>query len=515
MTQLKEKAEFGDFQTPHGLANSVCSFLAAEGVRPASLLEPTCGVGNFLFAAIDGFESIEQAVGVEINPERLRQAGEILGRRPEAGKIKLVEADFFATDWQQIIRDLPEPILVLGNPPWVTNAHLGAIGGKNLPRKANFQKHRGLDAITGKSNFDISEWMLIRLLEGMNGRYGTLAMLCKSSTARRVLSYAWKNAIALERSKSCAIDANLHFDAAVDAVLLVTHLRPGARSREAEVFGRLSERQAKAVIGESDGVLLADVAAYRHFKHLCGTEWLKWRSGIKHDCAKVMELSREGERYRNGFGELVELEDTYVYPMLKSSSVANGGETAQNRFMLVPQTAVGEHTEPIRQKGPRTWAYLQSHAERLDKRASSIYRKRPPFSIFGVGDYSFAPWKVAISGFYAKLNFLVVGPRHGKPVVLDDTSYFLPCRSEDEAIYLASLLNSPVARSFYGSFIFWDSKRPITAEVLRRLDLRRLAKELRSEEMFDLFFQRPDGGPAVTAPGAPSGCEAQLGLWTN
>jgi len=38
---------------------------------------------------------------------------------------------------------------------------------ENLPKKSNFQGLRGLDARTGKSNFDIAEWMLIRLIEAL------------------------------------------------------------------------------------------------------------------------------------------------------------------------------------------------------------------------------------------------------------------------------------------------------------------------------------------------------------
>ncbi len=100
--------------------------------------------------------------------------------------------------------------------------------------------------------------------------------------------------------------------------------------------------------------------------------------------------------------------------------------------------------------------------------------------MFGVGDYAFAPWKVAISGFYKDLQFTVVGPHAGKPVVLDDTCYFVPCRSEEEARYVASLLNSVPAREFYSATIFWDAKRPVTIETLERLDLSALAIELGS-----------------------------------
>jgi len=476
------------------------------------MLEPTCGLGSFLFAGLDEFESIQKAVGADINADYIERAQAILRGREDADRVNLVQADFFSTDWKRVLAELPEPILVLGNPPWVTNAHLGALGSRNLPSKSNFQKHSGLDALTGKANFDISEWMLIRLLEGMNGRRGTLAMLCKSSTARKTLCYAWKNGIALEESAIYGIDADLHFDAAVDAALLVAHCRPGVHDQVAKVYRHLRETREERVIGYEDQMLLADIAAYQRWKHLCGCETRKWRSGIKHDCAKVMELRREGQKYRNGFGQLVELEDTYVYPMLKSSNVAKGGTRSQSRVMIVTQKTVGEHTNHIQEDAPATWAYLESRADVLSKRASSIYRGRPIFSVFGVGDYTFAPWKVAISGFYKKLAFVTVGPVNGKPVVLDDTSYFLPCQTKEQADYLASLLNSPTAQSFYRAFVFWDSKRPITAELLRRLDLRRLAKELGSEAKFNACFGKPEtSGECATRRRKRDG--AQLELW--
>jgi hypothetical protein len=515
VTRKKEKAEYGDFQTPPGLAQAVCALLANHGEQPAALLEPTCGLGNFLFAGLDQFPGIQLTLGADVNTEHLKRARAVLQRRRDADRVRLTHANFFATDWKLVASGLPEPILVLGNPPWVTSAHLGLLGSQNLPGKSNFQKHNGLDAVTGKANFDISEWMLIRLFDAMNGRRGTLAMLCKSSTARKVLCHAWKNGIASEQSAIFGIDADLHFDAAVDAALLVTRFRPGAHEKMAKVYCGLAEKSVGRVIGYEDGTLLADVAAFRRWRHLCGQGTPKWRSGIKHDCAKVMELRWEGDRYRNGFGQLIELESTYVYPMLKSSGVAKGATGNQARVMLVTQKTVGEQTRLIEERAPMTWAYLQRHAELLKKRASSIYRKRPEFSIFGVGDYSFAHWKVAISGFYKKLEFVTVGPVGRKPVVLDDTSYFVPCDTEEQAVYLAQLLNSCAARSFYNAFVFWDSKRPITADLLRRLSLRRLAKELGSEEKFKALFGGLDdiGQRSASKERAPNG--AQLELWPD
>jgi hypothetical protein len=201
-----------------------------------------------------------------------------------------------------------------------------------------------------------------------------------------------------------------------------------------------------------------------------------WRSGIKHDCAALMEFRREGSRYRNGAGELVDLEDELLFPLLKSSDIAHGKTKSPNRFLLVTQRRVGEDTGAIAKRAPRTWRYLQRHAVRFAARKSSIYRAASPFSIFGVGPYSFAPWKVAISGLYKSLNFAVAGGVDGKPVVLDDTCYFLPCKSHAEAQRIVRLLNSPAAVEALSSLIFWDAKRPVTAALLCRLSLAELQK---------------------------------------
>jgi hypothetical protein len=63
--------------------------------------------------------------------------------------------------------------------------------------------------------------------------------------------------------------------------------------------------------------------------------------------------------------------------------------------LLVTQKYVGENTHHIQENAPKTWSYLQNNADRFKKRKSSIYKNRPEFSIFGVGNYTFAPWKIA------------------------------------------------------------------------------------------------------------------------
>jgi hypothetical protein len=93
-----------------------------------------------------------------------------------------------------------------------------------------------------------------------------------------------------------------------------------------------------------------------------------------------------------------------------------------------------------------------------------------------VGEYSFAPWKVAISGLYKRLEFVLVPPFKDRPVVFDDTCYFFPCQTERECCVLHELVQSPPAQEFWSALVFWDAKRPITAQMLNLLDLAALAR---------------------------------------
>ena len=503
--------EFGDFQTPPALAEEVCRWLAARGLRPASILEPTCGVGNFLVAGTLAFPTANTLLAADINAAYLREAEAKLQETPAAGTARFLVGSFFDLPWPGLLRDIPDPVLVLGNPPWVTNSELGALASDNLPEKTNLAGRSGLDAMTGKSNFDISEWILTRLLEWLNGRQATLAMLCKTAVARRVLAQAWLQAAQIEAAEIRPIDAGEHFGAAVSACLLVCQLAPGGASRHCGVMNGWSETaDAAKSFGWRNGQLVADLAAYERTRHLQGQSSHRWRSGIKHDCARVMELSQEGSGYRNGLDELVDLEEQCLFPLLKSSDLANGRAAEPRRHLLVTQRNVGDDTSLLCAAAPKVWTYLQAHAELLDRRGSSIYRNRARFAIFGVGDYTFAPWKVAISGLYKKLKFTIVGNRGGKPIVLDDTACFLPCRGEAEAEYIAGLLNSPEARDFLTAFLFWDAKRPITVDILKRLSLPRLARQLGSEQVLDEFLA--DRSPRIAA--SDDGL-LQLGLFTS
>jgi hypothetical protein len=83
-----------------------------------------------------------------------------------------------------------------------------------------------------------------------------------------------------------------------------------------------------------------------------------------------MEFHRVGDRFQNGLGEVVELEDDYLYPALKSSHVASGRVGAPNRWMLVTQRKIGDDTRVIEERAPKTWNYLLVLSNLLPLRGS-------------------------------------------------------------------------------------------------------------------------------------------------
>ncbi len=73
MQASQVKIEYGDFQTPPELTEKICQKLSQIHVKPDVIIEPTCGIGNFLKAAALTFKQTEKILGFEINPNYITQ----------------------------------------------------------------------------------------------------------------------------------------------------------------------------------------------------------------------------------------------------------------------------------------------------------------------------------------------------------------------------------------------------------------------------------------------------------
>lgn len=462
--------ELGDFQTPDNLARRVVSLVSGLTSTPTTIVEPTCGEGSFVQAALDAFPSAI-VHGLEVQDSYIRT----LERRFQfSPRFVLHKENYFAFDWDELIANMAKPVWVIGNPPWVTNTQLMKLESWNLPKKSPQSHLRGYEAQTGKSNFDISESMLRDWFRWCSACGGTLAVICKTSVARKVLQWWWKQNEPAPRSRMHLIDAQAEFGAIVSACVLVSSFAEAA-TKTCELFGSLDVQSPQNTFGLIDGYLVSDEPTYRGGRDLIGKAQPRWRSGIKHDLGAVLELIEEHGELKNRLGETINIEPSHLYPLIKGSDLWKLGRH-RRRAMLVPQTRIGEDTRPIQVKAPRTWEYLKRHESKFLARKSTIYANRDAFSIFGVGDYTFLPWKVAIGALYKRLDFTLVGPIDGKPVVFDDTVYFIGFPTEHEARLALSRLCSQAVKSFLSSMIFWDDMRPIKTEILNRVDLSSVSK---------------------------------------
>lgn len=134
-------------------------------------------------------------------------------------KVTILNDNFFSFDTRGLTLN-EQNLLVVGNPPWVTNSDLNF----NLPQKMNFKNLSGMDAITGGSNFDICEYMILKLIEEYTDTITTIAMLCKTSVARNVVLELNRNDKCVEYIKILNFNANKVFGIGASACLLVIKL---------------------------------------------------------------------------------------------------------------------------------------------------------------------------------------------------------------------------------------------------------------------------------------------------
>ncbi len=106
----------------------------------------------------------------------------------------------------------------------------------------------------------------------------------------------------------------------------------------------------------------------------------------------------------------INLEEELVYGVLKSSDLKQTVINKTRKFTIITQKKVGQDTSFIKKDFPKTFKYLVNNKAKFDLRKSSIYYNKPDYSIFGIGDYSFAPYKISISGLYK--NYFVVHACH-------------------------------------------------------------------------------------------------------
>ena len=480
----------GDYQTPETFAHAICHYLYHDrGLRPTAVLEPTCGLGHLLQASMV-FDA-SQYVGIELNAEYCTTCRNAL----TDPRVTIHNTDIFGFSTKKLFSAtaLNGPILILGNPPWVTSATLSALGATQPPKQsAASQGLQGIAALTGESNFDLATAIIMQLIHEYSDSQTYVAMLCKTSVARKVFQELKRLQISFKQCDLLEFDARKVFGIDAHACLLLIELDHDAISspNSCTVYDwqppQAPQRQYSCgyVNGRFFSQLPCDqeTATYE----FDGTCCLPWRQGIKHDCAALMELTLDTqEHFSNGLKEPVQVENEYIFPLVKGSHFKAPIISTFKKYVLVTQRQLREDTSKLQQDAPLLWQYLSTpeHYARFAARKSSIYRGAPDFSLFGIGPYTFAPFKVGISGFAKKPLFALLYSPDGKPVMTDDTCYFLSFSSYETAYVTMLLLNSAQVQAFLPTMTFLDAKRPYSKKVLSRIALEKVAAQVSFAEL--------------------------------
>ncbi len=468
MTQTaKGHDPFGDFQTPPDLAKKVWRSVNLDGVEV--LVEPTVGEGVFL-DTIPSSRCDLPWLAYDVVPAYVTHTCEVANKRRLNAKVECRDA--FKLEESDLRRDVAgKTVLAIGNPPWVTSSAQARVGSANIPKKVNRFGLRGLDAMTGKANFDIAEAVLLSVIAALSDAAEVrLAFLVKRSVAMKMARDVLGGP-GLVAASFTRIDTRRWFNASVEAGLfqLALKLDTSHGTHRVLIADDLDEPVVRAA-GLVDGVFVNDVDRYSAVRsvEVTTSERLVWRQGIKHDLARVLELRQTQEGLVNGLGQTVEVEKDVLCPYYKSSDVA-ACRPSRLSFPLYQSDLTGPVGD-LAVRWPKLAAYLAAHRSLFTGRGSRIYQDKPDYMLFGVGPYTLAPFKIAISGFYKQPTFALLEPDEaGHPPLVDDTCYVLPFTDRERAREVASYLNSASVRHFLEAVADLTAKRPYTKDILGRI----------------------------------------------
>jgi len=410
--------------------------------------------------------------------------------------------------WARIIKNAFAPLYakdfdyVAGNPPWVNWESLPENYRRdtfNLWEEHKLFPYKGFEAILGKAKDDISILMLyvaidkylkgggklgflitqsvfktagagqgfrrfllgngeyiqvqhvddmveLQPFEGASNRTSVVILQKGRKTKYPMPSYLyWKKTV---KGKSIAIDSSL------EDVLQMTARRQFAAEpvdkndpTSSWLTGKPKAIKAvKKILGQSDYV--AHAGCYTG-----GANGVYWVDIIdkRPDGLVVVSNITEGAKRKVESIQMA-IEPDLLYPLLRGRDVKRWHAEPSSHILVthlpgMRLNAIPEHE--TKTEYPKTYLYLQRFEAVLRERAAykRYFRSHAPFySMFDVGDYTFAPYKVVWREQASALTVSVAFSIEGKPVVPDHKLMIIDCSTEKESHYLGAMLNSTPAR---------------------------------------------------------------------
>ncbi len=502
----------GEYYTPDWLAERTLHQSGFKADQDHTLLDPACGSGTFLMAALSAGASPEQVQGIDLNPLAVLAArANLIIAHPSTTD----EAFEPAVYWADAIPrrgtlDLfgdptsPPPVEpvthVVGNPPWVgwetlrprlrealkpswehyglftlsgSEARLGG-GKKELSMlfcyvcadhylmdggHLCFLMNRGVLTTTGAGDgfrrfrfstdagrssntvylqpLSVDDYRAIQPFEGATTQTISLCLRRQTQPIDFPLPYR------------CHISSDPEADDAATQSLLARPLDDDAPGSPWMVGTDQALQALQTIYGPS------------HYRAREGAN-----TGGLNGCYWVQELQHNGgETTIENLADVGKIkvpktqctiEPDLLYPLLRSRDLQRWSAHPQASIVLAqnPETRGGIDEERMQQNWPQTYAYLQRFEGTVEAPARGSLRGRalfkryfepedPFYSMYGVGPYTIAPWKVCWRRIDTELRAAVVGPdEKNRPVIPQETITFVAFDTPEEAHFFCALFNS-------------------------------------------------------------------------
>ncbi len=212
-----------------------------------------------------------------------------------------------------------------------------------------------------------------------------------------------------------------------------------------------------------------------------GANGIYWVNVLKPDGDYIIIENRieEGKKKIKRIRHLIEKD--IIYPLVKSKNLRPWTTIDDYTFTLMVQDPEKRSGfKDLEKKFPKTYRYLKNFENFLKERPmfKKYFQgsKAPFFTMFNIGTYTFAPFKVVWNRMGNKLNASVLSPIKindiGKRVVIpDNVLTFIPFNDKNEAYYVCSIMNSKLCSFLLQKFSLKGGKSFAPPSILKFLNL--------------------------------------------
>ena len=431
--------------------------------------------------------------------------------------------------WFQIISnffwsiELPPFNIVIGNPPWVRWSSLPELYRERVKETAEsydiFSDHK----YHGGNELDISALVTYTVADRWLNEDGIMSFLLPQSHLQSDSSSGFRKLkidslnlqpINIEDLKNIKI-----FDDATNKPMIFTFIKQSNKlafpvdyklwksvnkKKTIKSTENLSEIIKKSEISDlkiepihgnpQSPWIFGTKQELTNYNKLIGESTYQGRKGITTDLNGIffpkviktsenfIQIETRPEAGRKNIGEARRfwIEKDLIHPLIKGASNIKPGKGLIDSSLcaIVPNQGIGkdfyEQSRSQMMKLPKTYAYFSAYRNLLEER--STYKKfmkgAPYWSVYNVGNYTFAPYKVAWAEIGRTLkasifSFINNDLFRNSAFIPDHKIYYVPFSSNESAIFLMCLLNNKQLSNLVGNSTVSTSR----GDVLKNLHL--------------------------------------------